>query len=83
MHKAERCRRESDAVGKSERRNGLRQFPTAARDDDEGEHEQQMVEAGQNVFHAQHGIDPCDLQSTGRGVNYQGWHRLGQTRDLG
>ena len=66
-----------------ERSDCFHQFPTAARDDEEGEHEQEMVHAGQNVFHAQHGVDACDLQPAGGSVNYQRWHRLGQTRDLG
>jgi len=45
MHKAERCRRECDAMRECEGADCFQQLPATARDDEQREHEQQMVNA--------------------------------------
>ena len=62
MDEAERRRRERDAVRDRERGDGLDQFPAAARDDQQRQHEQQMIDAAEDVLDAEHQVGADDRQ---------------------
>ncbi len=57
---AERRQSKRDAVRDSESSDGLDQLPAAAGDDNQREHEQEMVNARQDVLDAEHGIRAGD-----------------------
>ena len=76
------ARREREAVREGERGDGLHQPPAAARDDQQREHEQQMVDAGQDVLDAEHGVSAGDLQRARRGFDHERRSGRREPRDL-
>jgi hypothetical protein len=61
MHKAQCGRGQRDAVRGGKRSDCLYQFSTTARENNQREHEQQMIHAGQNVFEAELEINTSRL----------------------
>ena len=55
----------------------LEKVQRAARDDEKREHEQQMIDSGEDVFDAEHGVSAGDFQHTGRGFHGEGTEALG------
>ena len=82
MHKAERRRREREAVRDGEGGDGLHQPPAAARDDEQREDEQQMVDAREDVLDAEHDVRAGDLQRARRGFHDERRSGRREPRDL-
>ncbi len=82
MDQAERRGRERQAVRDREGGDGLHQPPAAARDDEQREDEQQMVDARQDVLDAEHSISAGDLQRTRRGFHDERRSGRREPRDL-
>ena len=81
MHEAEcRCR-ERDAVGDRERGHGLDQLPAAPRDDQQRQDKEQMIDASENVFDAEHEVGAYDGQRARCGLHDKRRSRRREPRD--
>lgn len=58
-------------------------FPATARDDEQREHEEEMINSCEDVFDAEHGVSAGDFQSTGSGFHHEGRSSWSKPGDLG
>ena len=80
MDDAKGRQRQGDRVGHREGGDRLQQALEAAHEHDQRQHEQQMVEAGEDVLDSQQRIGPHHLQRARTGRHHKSWATSGMTR---
>ena len=82
VHESQSSGCERNAVSNRERSDGSDELAPSFHQNEQGEHEQQMVDAEKNVLDTEHKIGAAHFQRTGRGCYHKRRRRWGNTSYL-